>query len=69
MLVLTLHVGGEGVVIDERTTVRVGRVSGQKVRLVFDAPRDVPIHRESLLAKLVRQGRRLLSDPVRLAPS
>ena len=69
MLVLTLSEGGEGAVIDDRTTVRIGRISGRKVRLVFDAPKSIPIHRESIREKLARVGRRLLSDPPRLSPT
>jgi carbon storage regulator len=36
---------GQQVVIDDRITVTVTEIRGDKVRLGFSAPKDVPVHR------------------------
>lgn len=47
MLVLTRSVN-EAVVIDDEITVTVLSIHGGKVRLGFDAPREIPILREEV---------------------
>jgi carbon storage regulator len=51
MLVLTRR-ENERIVIDGRITVTVVRVEGNKIRLGIEAPLEVPIMREELLAKV-----------------
>ncbi len=47
MLILTRKVG-EGVVLDEKITVRVIEISKGVVKLGFDAPKEMMILREEL---------------------
>lgn len=47
MLVLTRK-AGERIVIGTGITVTVVAVQGNRVRLAFEAPADVPIHREEV---------------------
>lgn len=49
MLVLTRK-ENEGIVIDGRITVTVVRVQGNRIRIGIEAPQEVPIMREELLA-------------------
>lgn len=42
--------GERGVKIGDNITLRVTRVSGGKVRLWFDAPREISIVREELIS-------------------
>jgi carbon storage regulator len=51
MLVLSRKLG-ESIVIGNGITVTVVEVHGERVRLGFSAPADVPIHREELQRKL-----------------
>jgi carbon storage regulator len=51
MLVLTRR-ENERIIIDGRITVTVVRVEGNKIRLGIEAPHEVPIMREELLAKV-----------------
>ncbi|MGA2254097.1 MAG: carbon storage regulator CsrA [Thermoguttaceae bacterium] len=51
MLVLSRKLG-ESIVIGNGITVTVVDVHGERVRLGFTAPADVPIHREELQRKL-----------------
>jgi len=51
MLVLSRK-RGEKIQIGGNITVTVVQVAGDRVRLAFDAPPEVPIHREELLRKL-----------------
>lgn len=48
MLVLTRKVG-ESIVIDNKTTLRIENIRGDKVRISFDAPKEVLILRTELL--------------------
>jgi carbon storage regulator len=43
---------GEAIVIGNGITVTVLEVHGERVRLGFSAPADIPIHREELQRKL-----------------
>ena len=51
MLVLSRKVG-EQVVVGGKIVVTVVSVDGNKVRLGFEAPRDVPVHRKEIQDKL-----------------
>ena len=51
MLVLTRR-ENERIVIDGRITVTVVRVQGDRIRIGIEAPQEVPIMREELLAKV-----------------
>ena len=51
MLVLSRKLG-ESIVIGNGITVTVVEVHGDRVRLGFTAPADVPIHREELQRKI-----------------
>ena len=50
MLVLARKTN-ESIVINENVQVIVLEIQGNKVRLGFEAPQDVPIHREELEAQ------------------
>ncbi|HEX5443111.1 MAG TPA: carbon storage regulator CsrA [Pirellulales bacterium] len=51
MLVLS-RTRGEQIVIDGNITVTVLEVRGDKVRLGFDGPAEVPIHRQEVFQRL-----------------
>lgn len=51
MLVLSRRVG-EQVLIGENISVTVVSVRGDKIRLGFTAPGDVPIHREEVYRRI-----------------
>ncbi len=51
MLVLSRKLG-EAIVIGDGITVTVVEVKGERVRLGFTAPAEVPIHREELQRKI-----------------
>lgn len=51
MLVLS-RARGEQIVIDGNITVTVLEVRGDKVRLGFDGPAEVPIHRQEVHQRL-----------------
>ncbi len=51
MLVLTRKTG-EAIIIGNGITVTVVEVKGERVRLGFTAPAEVPVHREELQRKI-----------------
>ena len=51
MLVLTRK-SGESIVIGHDITITVVEVKGERVRLSFSAPAEVPIHRQELQRKI-----------------
>lgn len=55
MLVLSRH-KDEVVRIGEDITVTVVEIRGDKVRLGFDGPADVPIHRQEVYEAIKREG-------------
>lgn len=57
MLVLSRK-KNESIVIDDRITVTVIDVRGDKVRLGIEADRDIPIHRSEIQAKVVEENAR-----------
>ncbi len=56
MLVLSRKVD-ETIVIDGNITITVTRISGDIVRLGFDAPRDVKIYRGEVWRHINQQGK------------
>ena len=48
MLVLTRR-ENEGIVIEDRITVKVVKIQGNRVRLAIDAPKDVQVLRTELV--------------------
>lgn len=56
MLILTRHVG-ESVMIDDQISVTVITTQGGEVQIGIDAPRALPIHRQEIHERLVREAR------------
>lgn len=54
MLVLS-RARGEQIVIDGNITVTVLEIRGDKVRLGFDGPAEVPIHRQEVHQRLEQE--------------
>jgi carbon storage regulator len=54
MLILTRRVG-ETLMIGDNITINVLGVKGNQVRLGIDAPKDVPVHREEIFNKILRE--------------
>lgn len=54
MLVLSRKVG-ESVVVGGNVTVEVVEIRGDKIRLGFTAPREVPIHRQEVFDAIKRK--------------
>lgn len=54
MLVLTRK-SGESIVIGEGITVKVSQISGNRVKLCIDAPRECRIQREELIETVSRK--------------
>lgn len=58
MLVITRREGEEVVIGDPRNpigVVRIASVKGERVRVAFDFPRDVEIHRREIADQIVTQ--------------
>lgn len=55
MLVLSRKIG-ERVMIGDQVVVTLVDVRGERVRLGFEAPPDVPIHREEIYEAIRRDG-------------
>ena len=53
---------GESIIVGNRVTVTVLEIKGKQVRLGFDFPEDLPVHREEVY-------RRILDENVRAAQS
>lgn len=51
MLVLSRKTD-QSIVIDERITITVLEVRGDRIRLGIDAPKEIPVMREELLVKV-----------------
>lgn len=59
MLVITRREGEEVVIGDPRNpigVVRIASVKGERVRIAFDFPRDVEIHRREIADQIVVQS-------------
>ena len=60
MLVITRREGEEIVIGDPRNpigVVRIASVRGERVRVAFDFPRDVEIHRREVADQIVHEKR------------
>lgn len=55
MLVLSRK-PGQAVVIDGNITLKVLDVEGDRVRIGIEAPRDVPVHREEVYLRVLREA-------------
>lgn len=54
-----LHIGrkqGEAIVIGDRVRVTVLEVKGKSVRLGFDFPEDLPVHREEVYQRILEEN-------------
>lgn len=59
MLVITRREGEEVVIGDPKNplgVVRIASVKGDRVRIAFDFPRDVDIHRREIADQILAQG-------------
>ena len=59
MLVITRREGEEVVIGDPRNpigVVRIASIKGERVRIAFDFPRDVEIHRREIANQIVNQS-------------
>ncbi len=54
MLVLSRK-PGEAIVIDDEITIRVVEIKGDRVKLAFDAPPSVPIHRAEVHQRILNE--------------
>ena len=57
MLVLTRKVGESVVCGKGLLTVRVKKIAGNKVQLIFDAPREMPINRGEVELRIKTEDR------------
>lgn len=58
MLVITRREGEEVVIGDPRNplgVIRIASIKGERVRVAFDFPRDVEIHRREIADQIVNQ--------------
>lgn len=66
MLVLSRK-KNESIVIDDRITIVVVEIRGDKVRLGVEAPKEVPVHRREVYEAIKRneaaQGRTAAAEP------
>ncbi|MCC5830304.1 MAG: carbon storage regulator [Phycisphaeraceae bacterium] len=66
MLALTRRIGEEIVIGDPASplgVIRVVDIHGDKVRLSFDFPRDMPVNRRELAEQKVKQAREGTAKP------
>ena len=61
MLVLSRK-KNESIIINDNITITVVEIRGDKVRLGFDAPTEVPIHRREVYEAIQREGQLRASD-------
>lgn len=54
MLVITRKVG-ETIIIGDNIEVKVARVDGGQVRLAITAPREIPVHRGEIYARILAE--------------
>lgn len=62
MLVLSRKIN-ECIIIGEGIKVMIVGISGDKVRLGIEAPRDVPVHREEVVEAIKVNGNRKRQPP------
>lgn len=71
MLVITRREGEEVVIGDPRNpigVVRIASVKGERVRLAFDFPREVEIHRREIADQIIAQASEVIGS-IKPAPS
>lgn len=69
MLVITRREGEEVVIGDPRCptgVVRIASIKGDRVRVAFDFPRDVEVHRREVANQIIAEGagRLAATEPV-----
>lgn len=72
MLVITRREGEEVVIGDPRNpvgVVRVAGIRGDRVRLAFDFPRDVDVHRREIADQILMQVAGEVETPIAAAPA
>jgi carbon storage regulator len=62
MLVLSRKVG-ERVLIGSSVVVTVAEIQGNRVKLAFDAPNEIPVHREEVYHRLQQEEQERLQRP------
>ena len=65
MLVLSRK-PNESIVIRDDIVITVIDVRGDKVRLGFDAPKDVPVHRQEVYEAIKRENEQVENQYIRL---
>ena len=58
MLILTRRIR-EKLVIGENITVTVVGVKGNQIRIGVDAPRDIPVHRDEIYQRILKEQKEL----------
>ncbi len=61
MLILTRRIG-ETLMVGDEVTVTVLGINGNQVRIGINAPKTVPVHREEIYQKILREKDVELSD-------
>jgi carbon storage regulator len=65
MLVITRREGEEVVIGDPRNPigiVRIASVKGERVRVAFDFPREVDIHRREIADQILEEGPQVIGE-------
>ena len=65
MLVITRREGEEVVIGDPRNPigiVRIASVKGERVRIAFDFPREVDIHRREIADQILEEGPQVIGE-------
>ncbi|MDH5298237.1 MAG: carbon storage regulator CsrA [Desulfobulbaceae bacterium] len=61
MLILARKTG-EAIVINDNVTVRIIEIKGGQVKLGVEAPRQIAIHREEVLIRILEENRRAANE-------
>lgn len=67
MLVITRREGEEVVIGDPKSPIgiiRIAAIKGERVRVAFDFPRDVDVHRREVAEQIVAEGESLAPDVI-----
>ena len=67
MLVITRREGEEVVIGDPKNpigVVRIAAVKGERVRIAFDFPREVEIHRREIAVQIIAEAEEGLTDVI-----